>query len=97
VDNETITEDQVAWLPEAIRKTVLEAVAEYEAQATVEARCARDADKLECLFQAVEYRAAGYTTVQGWIDTSRDALTTAPAQRIADAALTTSPLAWRGR
>lgn len=97
VDSETITADQVARLPESIRKTVLEAVAEYEAAATVEARCARDADKLECLVQAVEYRAAGYTTVQGWIDTSRAALTTATAQRIADAALATSPLAWRDR
>jgi putative hydrolase of HD superfamily len=95
VDNETMTADQVAGMPESIRKIVQEAVAEYEVQATVEARCARDADKLECLFQAVEYRAAGYTTVQGWIDTSRTALTTATAQRIADAAVATSPLAWR--
>jgi putative hydrolase of HD superfamily len=74
-----------------------EAVAEYEAQATPEARCARDADKLECLLQAIEYRAAGNTGVQGWIDSSRNGLTTSTAQRIADAALTTSPLAWRGR
>lgn len=95
--NEAVTVDQVARMPESIRKTVQEAVAEYEAQATAEARCARDADKLECLFQAVEYRATGYTMVHGWIDTSRAALTTSTAQRIADAAVTTSPLAWRGR
>lgn len=96
-DHEAITTDQVAAMPDTIRKTVQEAVSEYETQTTAEARCARDADKLECLIQAIEYRAAGYTTVQGWIDTSRAALKTRTAQRIADAAIITSPLAWRDR
>ncbi len=94
---EAITADQTAELPEAARKTVHEAVAEYEAQQTVEARCARDADKLECLLQAIEYRDAGYARVQGWIDSSHAALRTDIARRIAYAALHTSPLAWRGR
>jgi putative hydrolase of HD superfamily len=97
VDNEAISADQVARLPEAAAKTVREAVAEYEAQSTAEARCARDADKLECLVQAVEYRAAGYGNVDGWIQSSRSSLRTTTAQRIAEAALGTSMLAWRGR
>ncbi|MGH3527471.1 MAG: HD domain-containing protein, partial [Pseudonocardiaceae bacterium] len=84
-------------LPDAARKTVQEAVAEYETQQTPEAHCAKDADKLECLIQAVEYKDAGYTRVQGWIDSSRNHLRTDTARRIADAALCTSPLAWRGR
>ncbi|MGH2952291.1 MAG: HD domain-containing protein [Egibacteraceae bacterium] len=95
--NEVITADQTTQLPDAVRKIVQEAVTEYEAQATVEAHCAKDADKLECLIQAVEYRAAGYVGVQGWIDSSRDALRTDAARRIADQALHTSQLAWRGR
>lgn len=94
---EMITADQTAALPDAVRKTVQEAVAEYEAQQTPEARCAKDADKLECLIQAVEYRDAGYGGVQSWIDSSRSGLRTNTARRIADAALVTSPLAWRGR
>lgn len=94
---DSITADQTAALPEAARKTVQEAVTEYESQQTAEARCARDADKLECLVQAIEYREAGYTRVQGWIDSSRRGLRTDTARRIADAALRTSPLAWRGR
>jgi putative hydrolase of HD superfamily len=65
-DPEAITADQVAGLPEAA-KTVQETVSEYQAQTTLEARCARDADKLECLIQAVEYQAGGNTGVQGWI------------------------------
>ncbi|HET9253809.1 MAG TPA: HD domain-containing protein, partial [Pseudonocardiaceae bacterium] len=96
-DTDAITSDQLARLPDTVRKTVQEAVSEYEARTTVEARCARDADKLECLIQAIEYRNAGFTGVQGWIDTSRAALRTGTAQRIADAAIITSPLAWRDR
>lgn len=94
---EAITADQTAELPDGARKTVYEAVTEYEAQLTSEAQCAKDADKLECLIQAVEYRNVGYAGVQGWIDSCRKALRTTSACRIADAAVHTSPLAWRGR
>jgi len=94
---EVITADQTAALPDSARKTVQEAVTEFEAQQTPEAHCAKDADKLDCLIQAIEYRDAGYARVQGWIDSSRDGLRTDTARRIADAALLTSPLAWRGR
>lgn len=95
--NEKITADQTADLPDTAAKTVQEAVTEYEAAQTPEARCARDADKLECLIQALEYRAAGYAHTQGWIDSSSHSLRTESAQRIAEAAQHTSPLAWRGR
>lgn len=71
-----ITADQTASLPDAARKTVQDVVAEYETQQTPEAHCAKDADKLECLIQAVEYKDAGYTRVQGWIDSSRNNLRT---------------------
>ena len=97
IDPEAITADQVAGLPEAAAKTVRETVSEYEAQTTLEARCARDADKLECLIQAVEYQAGGNTGVQGWITSSRAAIRTRTAERIAEAALRISPLAWRTR
>lgn len=72
-------------------------MAEYEAQQSLEAQCAGDADKLECLMQAIEYQDAGYARVQGWIDSSRSGLRTDTARRIADAALRTSPLASRDR
>lgn len=97
IDPEAITADQVAGLPEAAAKAVRETVAEYEAQTTLEAQCARDADKLECLIQAVEYQAGGNTGVQGWITSSRAAIRTRTAERIAEAALRISPLAWRNR
>jgi putative hydrolase of HD superfamily len=95
--NERITKDQVAGLPEASARTVTEAVAEYEAHITPEAQCARDADRIECLMQAIEYQDAGYQRVQGWIDSSMSKVQTPTGLQLAQAALATSPLAWRNR
>lgn len=94
-DNEEITRDQTAGMPDAMAKSILEAVIEYEACETAEAVAARDADKLECLIQAVEYRHAGHQNVQTWIDTSRRSLKTTFAIRVADAAIEISPLSWQ--
>ncbi|WBB77607.1 HD domain-containing protein [Micromonospora sp. WMMD882] len=92
--NTTVTADQVTDCPPAVADTITTAVAEYEAGDTLEAIVARDADKLECLVQAVEYRHQGIDNVQRWIDSSRAALRTASAQRLAEVALTAQPLAW---
>ncbi|WP_433227929.1 HD domain-containing protein [Micromonospora sp. CA-248260] len=92
--NATVTADQVAACPPAVADLVNAAVAEYEAGETPEAIVARDADKLECLVQAVEYRHQGIGDVQRWIDSSRVALRTAGAHRLADAALSGQPLGW---
>ncbi|MET7962505.1 HD domain-containing protein [Micromonospora zamorensis] len=92
--NTAVTADQVAACPPAVADTITAAVTEYEAQETLEAIVARDADKLECLVQAVEYRHQGFDNVQRWIDSSRAALKTASAQRLADSALAGQPLAW---
>lgn len=94
-DPERITADQTHRLPAPARQAVRDAVAEYEAAGTPEARCARDADKLEMLLQAVEYRTLGVERVDEWIDGARRGLTTGTARRIAEAAVTVSPLAWR--
>ncbi|MFC4003124.1 HD family hydrolase [Prauserella oleivorans] len=94
-DPERITADQTAALPDRARRAVRDAVAEYEAAESPEARCARDADKLEMLLQAVEYRELGVERVDEWIASARSGITTATARRIAEAAVTVSPLAWR--
>ncbi len=73
------------------------AVDEYESRQTTEALCAKDADKLEMLLQAVEYRDIGVSRVDGWIESARRGLKTQTAQRIAEAAVNLSPLAWRDR
>ncbi|MBX7267184.1 HD domain-containing protein [Micromonospora sp. Llam7] len=92
--NTAITADQVADCPPTVTDLITAAVTEYETGETLEAVVARDADKLECLVQAVEYRHQGIDNVQRWIDSSRAALKTASAHHLADAALTSQPLAW---
>jgi putative hydrolase of HD superfamily len=76
---------------------VVRAVAEYEGKSSAEAVCARDADKLECLIQAVEYREQGNQNVQPWIDSSLATLTTASAKTIANEVLSTGSLEWMTR
>ncbi|MFD4247976.1 HD family hydrolase [Streptomyces sp. NPDC058525] len=93
--NETVTADQVSAAHPAVAAGVRRVVGEYENGDSPEAIVAKDADKLECLVQAVEYRAQGYSLVQDWIDTSLSSLKTASAQALAEAALTMSPLEWR--
>ncbi|MGW3651195.1 HD domain-containing protein [Streptomyces sp. NPDC000878] len=53
---------------------------------------ARDADKLECMIQGVEYKAQGYENAQRWIDNSRGRLVTKSANELADAVLATGSL-----
>lgn len=92
-----ITADQTADLPERSRDLIRAAVDEYEAKQSPEALCAKDADKLEMLLQAVEYRDVGVRRVDGWIESAREGLRTETAKRIAEAAVALSPLVWRAR
>jgi putative hydrolase of HD superfamily len=96
-DNEQVTRDQVAPLPPSVAGLISAAVAEYEAAETPEARCARDADKLECLLQAREYQEQGHANVQPWIDSSLAALTTASAKQLAHEAMAQNSLDWLER
>ncbi len=93
-DPEAVTADQVAGMPEILASTVQELIAEYEAKESPEAICARDADKLECMIQGIEYRAQGYANAQRWIDNSRGRLTTKTANALADTILATDSLDW---
>ncbi|GAA1426382.1 HD domain-containing protein [Streptomyces thermospinosisporus] len=93
-DPEVITADQVAGMPAVLADTFRKLVAEYEAKETLEARCARDADKLECMIQGIEYRDQGYAHAQRWIDNSRNRITTKSGQALADAVLETGSLDW---
>jgi putative hydrolase of HD superfamily len=92
-----ITADQTAALPARSRDLVRSAVDEYETRESPEALCAKDADKLEMLLQALEYRDIGVRPVGEWIESARKGLRTETARKVAEAAMTLSPLAWRGR
>jgi putative hydrolase of HD superfamily len=89
-----VAADQVAGMPEVLATAIRDLVTEYEAKVSLEAVCARDADKLECLIQGVEYKAQGYANAQRWIDNSRGRLTTKTANMLADAVLASDSLDW---
>jgi len=93
-DPRAITADQVAGMPELLADAVRDPVAEYEAKDSPEAICARDADKLECMIQGIEYRDQGYTNTQRWIDNSCGRIVTKSGQALADAVLETGSLDW---
>ncbi|MER7501688.1 HD domain-containing protein [Nonomuraea pusilla] len=95
--NEEVTAEQMDGVPGPVADMVRDAVAEYEEKASLEAVCARDADKLECLLQAVEYREQGHQNVQPWIDSSLAALKTTTGRRLAEEALRTGTLEWMSR
>lgn len=81
-------------MPGILAEALTELVAEYEAKDSPEAICARDADKLECMIQGIEYKAQGYENAQRWIDNSRGRIVTKAGNALADAVLETGSLDW---
>jgi putative hydrolases of HD superfamily len=95
--NGTVTSAQVSQLPAALADVIRGAVAEYEAAATGEARCARDADKLELLLQAREYTDQGHPGLRPFMDSALAALQTAAGRALAAEALAQGSLDWVAR
>lgn len=97
-DARQIVADQVAGLPTDLAARIHGLIAEHEsatsATASTEARCSRDADKLDALLKAREYQAAGAQLVQPWVDSMVAALVTETGKRLAVAAQELEPDAW---
>ncbi|MDF3291913.1 HD domain-containing protein [Streptomyces silvisoli] len=93
--NEDVTRDQVSASHSGVRAGLQSIIEEYENGDSLEVIVAHDADKLECLIQAVEYREQGYQNVQPWIDSSLAKLKTASAQELAEAALNMTSIEWQ--
>lgn len=93
-----VAAEQVADLPEQLAAHIRDLIDEHEGAktpaATLEARCSRDADKLDCLLQAREYQAQGNQLMQPWIDSMIAAVSTATGKQLAAAAQELSPAAW---
>jgi putative hydrolase of HD superfamily len=92
--NEQVTEHQTAGLPAALAGQLRGLIHDYETGDSLEVQCAHDADKLDCLFQAIEYRDSGHQNVTGWIDSSRKKLRTKAAEKLADAAIAMTSQQW---
>jgi len=90
---EAVTAHQTSAMPDQTADAIQGLVAEYEANKTLEARLAHDADKLETLLQAVEYGAQGHDT-EAWRETSLAALRTDSGRLLAQAINTGDPHAW---
>ncbi|WDO07218.1 HD domain-containing protein [Streptomyces murinus] len=89
-----VTADQTAGMPEVLRSAIRAVVAEYEARETPESVCARDADKLECMLQGLEYKGQGYEAAQRWVDNSRSRIVTESGRLLAGQLLAQAPLDW---
>ncbi|HEY6798072.1 MAG TPA: HD domain-containing protein [Kineosporiaceae bacterium] len=92
--NPTVTADQTAGFPPAAAALVRALVGEYEARTSLEALCAKDADKLECALQAREYEAAGNRDVAPWVETSLAGLRTESGRRLGELCRRVEPRAW---
>lgn len=90
---EAISAHQTAAMPDVIARVYQDLTIEYEAGETLEAKVARDADKIETLLQAAEYAAQGHDT-EPWRETSVTALRTPAAQQLAQAITSGSPHGW---
>lgn len=92
--NEHVTEHQTAGLPTTVSNQLRDLIHDYENGDSPEVQCAHDADKLDCLFQAIEYRDSGHQNVAGWIESSRASLKTKTAAQLADAAIAMTSQQW---
>ena len=90
---EAVTAHQTSGMPEEIGTVFQGLTAEYEAAETLEAKVAKDADKIETLLQASEYTTQGYSA-EPWQDTSIQALRTASAKQLAQAITSSDSRAW---
>ncbi len=90
---EKVSRDQLESLPSRLADKLAGLLAEAREEETLEARVARDADRLECLLQAREYAARGHG-VEPFLRTSLAELTTRSARRLARAILGISPGSW---
>jgi putative hydrolase of HD superfamily len=86
--------DQVAGLPGDLSNEINAITNEYETRESTESELAHDADKLECLVQAMEYQTQGNEYVVSWADTSEVALKSVSAKRLAAACRETPPAVW---
>ncbi|MFA3839548.1 HD domain-containing protein [Streptomyces aureus] len=75
---------QVVGTPEDLAAAIRDVISEYEAKEPPEVVFSRDADKLECVIQNVEYKAQGYEHAQRWIDNSQGHPTTKTAHSLPD-------------
>jgi 5'-deoxynucleotidase YfbR-like HD superfamily hydrolase len=94
VKAEAVSSHQTASMPDELGAMVQNLVQEYETESTIESRLAHDADKIETLLQAREYRAQGKYNTEPWEETSLASLRTDVGKRLAQAATEADAEEW---
>lgn len=94
VKAEAVSNHQTAEMPDVLSNAMQELVQEYEADQTIEARLAHDADKLETLLQAREYEGQGQYNTEAWQKSSVASLRTDAGRTLAQATEGTDPEHW---
>ncbi len=90
---QNVIRDQIRNLPEPIKSEISNIFMEYQTQDTIEGKIAHDADKLDMLLQAIEYKNAGYH-VDEWITSAIESLYLNTSKELAKAILSISPDSW---
>jgi putative hydrolase of HD superfamily len=78
--------DQTAGLPAELAGAISRLVTEFADRSTPEARCAKDADRLDCLLRARVEQSRGHHNMQPWVDTSLAGMQTATGRLLGTAA-----------
>ena len=94
VKPEAVSSHQTASMPDAVANVIQGLVQEYEAESTIESQVAHDADKIETLLQAREYKAQGQYSTEPWQESSLAGLKTDVARKLAQAVETADPEEW---
>lgn len=93
-DDVDVAGDQVRNLPPPLARLIHEISLEYRARESHEARLAKDADRVECLTQALEYVAAGHTGAGSWIESTAETIESPSARSLGHALRERDPTAW---
>lgn len=89
-----VTRDQVQGVPTALADALVAIAEEYRDGQSVEGRLANDADKLECLAQALEYAEAGADLATHWVESMIASLESESAIALGHALRSSSPSRW---
>ncbi len=93
-DEGNILRDQLDGVPSGVDHTLTSAWEEYEARSTPEAVLARDADKIECLAQAMEYQSQGHPEAKEWIHGSFESIRSEVGRTLATVLMESDPTSW---
>ncbi len=92
VFEEEIIHDQLKNLPRSVE--LEEIVAEYNARQTLEAKIAKDADRLDQTLLEIEYVMMGNNQAKSWGRTNRTSLFTKSAKTLSKTIISTDPSDW---